>query len=74
MGLTSSINRLPKYRVKGSRNRGPPIVCIAEAFPEGKDGVDHFVSVTDFGSWLRNFRVRKELQKVELVKILGVST
>lgn len=45
----------------------------AEAFPEGKDGVDHFVPVTDFGSWLRNFRVRKGLQQVELAKILGVS-
>lgn len=45
----------------------------AEAFPDGKDGVDHFVPVTDFGSWLRNFRVRKGLQQVELAKLLGVS-
>jgi len=45
----------------------------AEAFPGGKDGVDHFVPVTDFGSWLRNFRVRKGLQQAELAKILGVS-
>lgn len=45
----------------------------AEAFPEGKDGVDHFVPVTDFGSWLRNFRVRKGLQQVEVAKAIGVS-
>ena len=45
----------------------------AEAFPDGKDGVDHFVPVTDFGSWLRNFRVRKGLQQAEVAKILGVS-
>lgn len=44
----------------------------AEAFPEGIDGVDHFLPVTDFGSWLRNFRVRKGLQQVELAKLLGV--
>jgi len=44
----------------------------AEAFPEGGDAFDHFVPVSGFGSWLRNFRVRKGLQQVDLAKMLGV--
>jgi len=46
----------------------------AEAFPEAEDGADQLVPVSDFGSWLRNFRVRKGLKQVELAQILGVST
>ncbi|MDD5658225.1 MAG: helix-turn-helix transcriptional regulator [Elusimicrobia bacterium] len=45
----------------------------AEAFPESKDAVDELIPVKDFGSWLRNFRVRKGLQQVELAKLLGMS-
>jgi len=44
----------------------------AEAFPEGKEPLDYFLPVKDFGSWLRNFRVRKGLQQVELARALGV--
>ncbi|MDD5656832.1 MAG: hypothetical protein PHF00_06210, partial [Elusimicrobia bacterium] len=42
------------------------------AFPESKDAVDELIPVKDFGSWLRNFRVRKGLQQVELAKLLGI--
>lgn len=45
----------------------------AEAFPPGTDPIDLLVPVTDFGSWLRNFRVRKGLQQAKLAEILGVS-
>lgn len=46
---------------------------IEEAFPDGQDPQDLLVPVSDFGSWLRNFRVRKRLQQVELARALGVS-
>jgi transcriptional regulator with XRE-family HTH domain len=45
----------------------------AEACPEVKHPADLLVPVTDFGSWLRNFRIRRGLQQVELAGILGVS-
>ncbi|OGR90296.1 MAG: hypothetical protein A3J74_08845 [Elusimicrobia bacterium RIFCSPHIGHO2_02_FULL_57_9] len=32
---------------------------LHEAFPDGKDPHDLVAPVTDFGSWLRNFRVRE---------------
>ncbi len=35
----------------------------AEAFPAGSDPIDLVAPVTDFGSWLRNFRIRKGLQQ-----------
>ncbi|MDD5656838.1 MAG: helix-turn-helix transcriptional regulator [Elusimicrobia bacterium] len=46
---------------------------VVEAFPEGKDVFNELAPVKDFGSWLRNFRVRKGLQQVELAKMLGMS-
>ncbi|MDE2290683.1 MAG: helix-turn-helix transcriptional regulator [Elusimicrobia bacterium] len=46
---------------------------LAEAFPAGQDPHDHVFPVSDFASWLRNFRVRKGLQQVELAKLLGMS-
>jgi len=46
---------------------------LAEAFPAGQDPHDQLVPVSDFASWLRNFRVRKGLQQVELARILGMS-
>ena len=42
-----------------------------DAFPEG-DPVDHVFPVSDFGLWLRNFRVRRGLQQVELANAIGV--
>lgn len=38
-----------------------------------RDVFDFIMPVTDFASWLRNFRMRRELQQVELAKKLGVS-
>ena len=46
---------------------------LAEAFPEGKDAADQLVPVADFGSWLKNLRVRKGLKQVELARVLKVS-
>lgn len=46
---------------------------IEEAFPNGQHAADILAPVSDFGSWLRNFRIRKGLQQAELAKILGVS-
>ena len=45
----------------------------AEAFLAGQDIHAQLVPVSDFASWLRNFRIRKGLQQVELAKMLGVS-
>lgn len=44
----------------------------ADAFSEGMEPVDYFIPVKNFGSWLRNFRVRKELQQDNLAEVLGV--
>ncbi|MFH1724716.1 MAG: helix-turn-helix transcriptional regulator [Elusimicrobiota bacterium] len=45
---------------------------LADAFPEGADAFDLLAPVSDFGSWLRNFRIRKGLRQFELAKIIGV--
>jgi len=39
----------------------------------GGDPFDQAIPVTDFGSWLRNFRMRRGLKQSELAKTLGVS-
>jgi transcriptional regulator with XRE-family HTH domain len=46
---------------------------LAEGFPEAQDPADRLVPVSDFGSWLRNFRVKRGLHQIELARILGVS-
>ncbi|MDD5657983.1 MAG: helix-turn-helix transcriptional regulator [Elusimicrobia bacterium] len=46
---------------------------VMEAFPEGTDAVNELIPVKDFGSWLRNLRVRQGLQQAELAEMLGVS-
>lgn len=46
---------------------------LQEAFPDGQNAADLLVPVSNFGSWLRNFRVRKGLRQVELARILGVT-
>ncbi|MBI3548233.1 MAG: helix-turn-helix transcriptional regulator [Elusimicrobia bacterium] len=46
---------------------------LREAYPDGLDAADQLVPISDFGSWLRNFRVKKGLRQVELARILGVS-
>lgn len=46
---------------------------LHEAFSDGEYPHDQVAPVTDFASWLRNFRVRKGLRQVELARILGVS-
>lgn len=43
----------------------------ADAFPEG-DPLDQVVPVSDFGSWLRNFRIRRGLRQAEIAEALGV--
>lgn len=43
----------------------------ADAFPEG-DPLEQVVPVSDFGSWLRNFRIRRGLRQAELAKAIGV--
>ena len=47
---------------------------LSEAFQGGQDPHDQFTPVSDFASWLRNFRVRKGLQQVELARLLGMSS
>jgi len=44
----------------------------AEAFPDG-DAFEKVAPVSGFGSWLRNFRIRRGLQQIELAKAIGVS-
>ena len=46
---------------------------LAEVFPDGQDPRDQLLPVSDFASWLRNFRMRKGLRQVELARILRVS-
>ncbi len=46
---------------------------LAEVFPDGQDPRDLLAPVSNFSSWLRNFRMRKGLQQVELARILRVS-
>lgn len=45
-----------------------------DAFPGVKDIYDFLVPPKDFGSWLRNFRLRRGLRQGEVAKVLGVST
>ncbi|HAM35839.1 MAG TPA: hypothetical protein DEB40_08655 [Elusimicrobia bacterium] len=46
---------------------------LVEGFPEAQHPADRLVPVSDFGSWLRNFRVKRGLHQIELARILGVS-
>lgn len=43
-----------------------------EVFPGTRDIFDFLVPPRDFGSWLRNFRLRRGLQQTELARILGI--
>lgn len=61
--LTSNLGRILAYFGEEA----------VEAFPEGCDPHDQLIPVSDFGSWLRNLRLRKGLQQVQLGKLLGVS-
>lgn len=46
--------------------------AAVDAFP-GEDAFEKVAPVSDFGSWLRNFRIRRGLQQVALAKAIGVS-
>ena len=46
---------------------------IAMAFPGIADVYDFLVPPQNFGSWLRNFRLRRGLQQEELAEAWGIS-
>jgi len=43
-----------------------------EVLPGGADIYDHVIPVKDFGSWLRNFRMRRGIPQKDLAEALGV--
>ncbi|MFH1726442.1 MAG: helix-turn-helix transcriptional regulator [Elusimicrobiota bacterium] len=43
-----------------------------EVLPDGADIYDHVIPVKDFGSWLRNFRMRRGIPQKNLAEALGV--
>lgn len=43
-----------------------------EVLPDGADIYDHAIPVKDFGSWLRNFRMRRGISQKDLGEVLGV--
>jgi transcriptional regulator with XRE-family HTH domain len=46
---------------------------LKEAFPGDKDPYEQAFPALDFASWLRNLRMRKGLDQVQLAKLLGLS-
>ena len=47
--------------------------AVAEVFPGTADVFDLLFPPSSFGGWLRNFRLRRGLQQVELARILNVN-
>ncbi|MFH2202008.1 MAG: helix-turn-helix domain-containing protein [Elusimicrobiota bacterium] len=47
--------------------------ALKEVFPGAEDVYDLIIPPKDFGSWLRNLRLRRGLQQKELAEILGLS-
>lgn len=45
---------------------------LAEAFPGTDDVYDFLIPPKDFGSWLRNFRLRRGMQQKDMAKALRV--
>lgn len=45
---------------------------LCEVFQGTGEPQDQIVPVKDFGSWLRNFRLRKGLQQLDLANALGI--
>ncbi|MFH1726451.1 MAG: helix-turn-helix transcriptional regulator [Elusimicrobiota bacterium] len=43
-----------------------------EVLPGGADVYDHVIPVKDFGSWLRNFRMRRGIPQKDLAEALGI--